>query len=397
MKTMTQNQQQTQSCQAANMNAAPQAFIVYVRTMQFLKSRLKDIDETSSIHIPQSEIVQRFFPLPKYNYRNELQKLIKAHQLQLTESINHKSSHKMFHYAALQPGPVDLYLIRPRATISDSDLQQMMVNLQNVSIGATIPDLPAYFESFLNFKNDCMNLFFTVDDFSGRVHTPVTSLKSTIRSKLFLYGQPTAGIDVVTMQPLLLGKILKEKIGANEYTNWIESGEDIYVILQKKAGLQSREQGKKRFFEILFAPENNKLAEMFGDSDWIKWINRYKKQAEPRNPHFTTKPYSNLAWLLQSTEVSLMRKVWKDLIAARLPFLSVHDEIIVRESDLKNAEVIFRSCLRKEFPSFKLNIKKSITPTFLEPSSKANIKHLYVGSDGLLYTHIPDLPDLLNL
>jgi hypothetical protein len=122
------------------------------------------------------------------------------------------------------------------------------------------------------------------------------------------------------MQPLLLGKILMDRIGVNEYTNWIESGEDIYIKLQQCAGLETRDQGKKRFFEILFAPPSNSLADMFGAADWITWINEYKRTQEPGNPHSKAKPYSNLAWLLQSTEVKTMRKVWQSLNESRDPF-----------------------------------------------------------------------------
>lgn len=376
MKNMFQRKYQIESACSLEMTAAHFAFIVYVRTLQFLKTRLKGIDMNSSIHIPQSEIVQRFFPFSKYNYKNEMQKLIQAKELQLTESINQKSGHKMFNYAALQPGPVNLYLVRSKTTILDLDLQQMMMNLQNVTIDTSVSELPPYFDSFLNFKNDCMNLFFKVDDFSGRVHTPVTSLKGSIRSQLLLFGQPTVGIDIVTMQPLLLSNILKRKIGSNEYSKWIESGEDIYAMLQSKAKLQTREQGKKQFFEILFAPVNNNLSLMFGNSSWISWINWYKKQPEPSNPHNFVKPHSNLAWLLQSTEVDLMRKVWKELNINKIPFLSVHDEIIVKELDLNAAVGILRSNLNKELPSFKLRINKNNFPTLPQPPSNIDTKHV---------------------
>jgi hypothetical protein len=96
---------------------------------------------------------------------------------------------------------------------------------------------------------------------------------------------------------------------------------------------------------------------MFGDADWITWINQYKSQVEPRNLHNKGKLHNNLAWLLQSTEVNLMRKVWHDLIKAGIPFLSVHDEIIVKQSDQLIAENIFTSVLDQEFTFFKLNIK----------------------------------------
>ena len=69
------------------------------------------------------------------------------------------------------------------------------------------------------------------------------------------------------------------------------------------------------------------------------------------------KNYSNLAWLLQSTEVKVMFKVWYNLIENKIPFLSVHDEIIIRESDFIKANDIFRAVLTYEFEFFKLNGK----------------------------------------
>jgi len=165
------------------------------------------------------------------------------------------------------------------------------------------------------------------------------------------------------MQPLLLGKILRERIGANDFSNWIESGEDIYIKLQQAAGLETRDAGKKRFFEILFAPPSNGLSDIFGAADWITWINAYKRAFEPGNPHSKAKPYSNLAWLLQSTEVQTMRKVWKALNETGIPFLSVHDEIIVKQSDRHQAESLFRRVLDQEFTFYKLNVKSAIEDT----------------------------------
>ena len=209
------------------------------------------------------------------------------------------------------------------------------------------------------------------------------------------------GIDVVTMQPLLLGKALKESIGPNEYSTWIESGEDIYLMLQQKAGLANRDEGKKRFFQIAFARPSNELALLFGESSWITWINQYKSQEEPRNTHSKGKLHNNLAWLLQSTEVNLMRKVWHELIKAGIPFLSVHDEIIVKLSDLHPALTIFSSILKLELSFFKLNYKGNNPPTtpkhealFLSLPSPPDFRHDYFGANNLLYIHYPGLPDL---
>jgi len=372
------------------------AFIVYVRTKQFLKTRLKGIDENEAVHISQAEIAERFFPFPKWDCKNELQCLVEIGQLRITETIKTKSGHNMFLYEALLPGKVDLYLIKPKATYFDPDILQMIEYLKRATVDQDADELPPYFESFINFRDDCMNLFFTVDDFSGRVHSPVTSLKGIIREHLLIDSQPTIGLDVATMQPLLLGKVLKQAIGPNEYTSWIESGEDIYIKLQQKANLETRDQCKKRFFEILFAPADDKLAAIFGDAVWITWINMYKSQLEPRNPHNAFKPYSNIAWLLQSTEVSVMRKVWHGLINAGIPFLSVHDEVIVKLLDQHKAEMIFRSVLDHEFTFYKLNLKcRSESPVkFIPPSSPPNTKRDYIGPDGLVHMHLPDMPEL---
>jgi hypothetical protein len=372
------------------------AFLVFVRTKQFLKTRLKGIDENEAVHIPLKEIVERFFPFPKWQCKTELQKLEEFGHLKITETINTKTGHNMFLYETVQPGKVDLYLIKSKVTDYDFDTQQMIDYLKCVTVDQEAGELPSYFESFLNFRDDCMNLFFTVDDFSGRVHTPVTSLKGIFREHLLLDGSSTVGIDVATMQPLLLGKALKQSIGPNEYSTWIDSGEDIYAILQQKAGLATRAEGKKRFFQIAFARPNNELALMFGDAEWITWINQYKSRKEPRNLHNKGKLHNNLAWLLQSTEVNLMRKVWHNLIISGIPFLSVHDEIIVRQSDQHVAHTILTTILDQEFSFYKLNVKfKSESLSQFMPLPAANdIRHDYIGSDGLLHIHYPGLPEL---
>ncbi|MFA5973765.1 MAG: hypothetical protein WC780_15545 [Lentimicrobiaceae bacterium] len=361
-----------------------------------MKTRLKGIDDAKAVHIPQTEIVKRFFPYPAYNLKQELQRLVDAGMLRISKSQMQSTGYTMFMYEALLPGAVDLYLIKPHTVIYDDDSMQMIEHLKNVSMDHSTPELTPYFKSFLKFQADCRNLLFKIDDFSGRVHTPITSLTGLIRNHLLLYGQTTVGIDVATMQPLLLGKMLKQTIGTNDFSSWIDAGEDIYIMLQLKAGLETREQGKKRFFEILFAPANNNLASMFGDTDWITWINWYKNQPEPRNPHNVRKPYSNVAWTLQTTEVSVMRKVWHGLNKAGIPFLSVHDEVIVKEADQQKALSIFKSILDDEFAYYKLSVKglPVLQPAFqLITPNASDVRCDFIGSDGLLHIYQPGIPE----
>jgi hypothetical protein len=160
------------------------------------------------------------------------------------------------------------------------------------------------------------------------------------------------------MQPLLLGSILKSKIGENEYSKWINEGKDIYIMLQSKAKLTSRDEAKKRFFEILFSRPNEQLSLLFGNSTWIEWINEFKRQPFTPNPHTIEKNHSNLAWLLQSSEVYIMREVWSKLLEHGILFISVHDEVIVQLEQYDKATTIFKSVMDKYFDFYRLSDKQ---------------------------------------
>lgn len=101
---------------------------------------------------------------------------------------------------------------------------------------------------------------------------------------------------------------------------------------------------------------------MFGSVNWINWVNQYKSEPEKSNPHTVEKEHSNLAWVLQNTEVEVMRKVWVKLLENKIPFLSVHDEIIIKQRDKEQAEQIFRNVLNVEFEYYKLNSKTITEP-----------------------------------
>ena len=333
-------------------------FITYVRTLQFLGLRHKGTTTIlKPVHIPQREIEKRFFIYPLVNRKDAFKWLIQADELKIHEEV--KGKRKYITYEALQQGQLDFSLIEKKEdNFNNPVIYRMREDLKNISLRQGAPST-LYFDTFLNIKDKYLNIFFTVDNFSRRIHTPVTNFHKKYRSNILFFNKPVASLDVATMQPLLLGKILLQNIGNNEYSDWINEGKDVYLMLKDKTALNSRDEAKKRFFEIIFAPPSNSLADMFGSSNWINWINQYKGLILPQNPHNKQKRYSNLAWLLQSTEVSIMYKVWAALYSNSIPFLSVHDEILIEERNEHRAEWLFNWILSKEFDYFKLNSKIS--------------------------------------
>ncbi|MBK8330725.1 MAG: hypothetical protein IPL09_15010 [Bacteroidetes bacterium] len=339
-------------------------FITYIRTLQLWQLRLKDKNPHQHIYISQ-KIVKGRFGIDS----TSIQFLIDDKEIEVKKQTT-KKGHSINLYRALKRGPVNLGLLNTKNKEFAPLHRQMMNYLHDVSLPPE-SEATIYFKAFLEYRKYNIELFFIVDDFSKRVHTPITSFKSELRANILLRGEVTSSLDVATMQPLLLGKILENEIGPNEFSNWINDGKDIYTTLQTIAQLNNRDEGKKKFFEILFGKANNELSKMFNDANWIRWINEYKNRPDDRNPHTIEKQYSNLAWLLQSTEVNIMTEIWQIMANEGILFLSVHDEIIVRTKDLPKAKALFESVLKKYFSYFKLNEKIP----FCEKSEKSEAEN----------------------
>ena len=330
---------------------AQNRFIIYVRTKQFWQSRLREADAMNPVYISMAEIKERYLSDPS----KELPQLVKAGLLDISfrESLK---GHRANLYRALLPGGINPSMLKSTGQPLTPLTTYMQNTLQKVSLSTNSPTT-LYFDSFLLLRKKYLRLYFTVDSFSGRVHTPITNFHRTHRPNLLIDGKETTSLDVMTMQPLLLGKILKAEIGENDFSNWINSGKDIYLIIQDKANLTTRDEAKKRFFEILFSKPNDRLSIMFGNASWIEWINDLKSKPFELNPHTNEKNHTNLAWLLQTTEVQVMEKVWQKLANLNIPFLSVHDEIIIKKSDYIQTKNLFKSVLHQEFEWFQLNGK----------------------------------------
>jgi hypothetical protein len=370
------NKMQVMQQTGLHISEAALKFAEYVKTSQVLQLRLRGEEEEEEnspdaimyegrklkpIHIEQKFIEKHFFVYPKHIRKDELKTLVDSGILRITNGLNQidKGKNPYLYEVLSDSVSINLNLVRSirKPTILDEVHKAMQSHLKAVTLPQTAERTP-YFDLFLQNKNEFIELFFNVCEFAKRVHTPVTNFHRKLRPNIKLYGEPTASLDVTTMQPLLLGKILKKSIGENEYSTWINEGKDIYLMLQEKAGLENRDAAKKRFFEIAFGKPDDSLQKMFGESDWIKWVNNLKKKTILENPHHT-KTHSNLAWLLQTTEVQIMYKIWKELIFQKTPFLSIHDEVMTRERDLHKAESIMRDVLSKEFEYYQLNKKAS--------------------------------------
>jgi len=118
----------------------------------------------------------------------------------------------------------------------------------------------------------------------------------------------------------------------------------------------------------------------------MEFVNGIKKQPLKANPNTkfnrdgSISHHNNLAMLLQRTESGIMRKVWAALVDANIPFVTVHDEIIVKSDTLYDAQAIVNTALGEHLPMAKTSLKSQPvalnTPSLSTPLSDGG-KMLY--------------------
>ncbi len=342
-----------------NLTSNEQSFLALIRALHLKKQSTRKDQTLDFVFLSLKTIKANFF---QDDYELVFNKLKSQKEIDFEKVLNENGSF-YFKFKVLNDGPIDFSLLIDKSRKLDNLDRMIKANLRWVSIVQGIQS-SIYFEQFLKQKEKHLDAFFSVDKFSGRIHTPITSLQGSIRKHLLLKNETVVSLDVAQIQPLLLSFILNENIGNNEFTEWIENGEDIYLKFKEKLNLQNREEAKTKFYEITFGIANKRLAEMFGFSNWIKWVNDVKSFVLQQNPNSKTKPHSNLAWLLQTTEVKIMRSIWQKLIDNDILFLTVHDEVIVRISDADETYKIMVDELKFHFNTFKVNVKDNTLPSF---------------------------------
>jgi hypothetical protein len=354
-----------------NLTKAEQQFVSHIRTLHLkIKSTRKD-QIVDFVFLSLKTIRANYF---SKEYEVVFDKLKSLKEIDY-EKITKVNGGYFFKFKALKDGPIDFSLLKEHSRKLDNLERMVKGHLRWVSIEQGV-DSTIFFQNLLKQKEKHLDTFFLVDNFSGRIHTPITSLKGSIRKHLLLKNEKVVSLDVAQIQPLLLSFLLKENIENNEFTQWIEQGEDIYIKFQEKLNLQNRDEAKTKFYEITFGKANQRLADMFGNSNWIQWVNEVKSTSLTQNPNSNKKPHSNLAWLLQTTEVTIMRSIWQKLIDNDIIFLTVHDEVIVRESDGAETYKIMMDELKSHFNTFKVNVKGNIEEKLNENEIISKIKKL---------------------
>jgi len=174
-------------------------------------------------------------------------------------------------------------------------------------------------------------LFFVKDTTAGRIHTNITGLKRESRAALRLDGEPLIEIDMVNCQPFLLGQLSREE----SFMDYCQKGL-IYEHLANHLSL-SRDDAKELYFKTIYGRieyANRRLKEFFACEFPETWA------TITQSKEFD---HANLAINLQKAEVAMMEVVWSSLARLEIPFLTIHDAILVKMGDLDKAVNLMNS------------------------------------------------------
>jgi len=239
-------------------------------------------------------------------------------------------------------------------TVNDSQLINALLSSQerhhNEDRNYLIKNFKIYKTSIEDFnKNIFLNI--TEDGFGNRVHSFVTTIPKEIRSNyLTINGEKTVELDLHQSQMVILGNIIENYYGRNSFSDIVRN-EDVYVYFGKINNNTDRDKAKELMFKAVFDRNSSKESQMFKKAfpDAYGFVEQIKKTEMGNNPSW--KKYSNMAFMLQREESGIFRLVWDEMIKNSIPFLTVHDSVIVPQKHLDQTRSIMKQILGNEIGS----------------------------------------------
>lgn len=193
-------------------------------------------------------------------------------------------------------------------------------------------------KDFNSAHTDEIYSFISQDSFSGRVHTPITILPKFLKNRgIIKYkGESMTELDLQTFQPLLLADILD----GTDFAQWYYAVDDCYEALMAEFSLTSRRAAKRFMYKLMFGTIYGQKHKVFCNRfpEAGKKLTEWKTRIDDNNPRsykYTREGkrknnfHSNVAFKLQNREVKYMQMIWSKLGRENIPFVTIHDAVLV--------------------------------------------------------------------
>ena len=181
-----------------NLTKAEQQFVSHIRTLHLKRKSTRKDQIIDFVFLSLKTIRANYFSNESEVVFDKLKSVKEIDY----EKITRVNGGYFFKFKALKDGPIDFSLLKEHARKWDILERMVKANLRWVSLEPGV-DSTIYFQNFLTQKEKHLDAFFLVDNFSGRIHTPITSLKGSIREHLLLKKENVVSLDVAQRKALL--------------------------------------------------------------------------------------------------------------------------------------------------------------------------------------------------
>ena len=168
---------------------------------------------------------------------------------------------------------------------------------------------------------------------TGRAYSDANQLPKGVRETLLIDGEPTAEIDIVNCQPMLLATIYPTQSKEwEQYKQLAESGQ-IYEELGRAANL-NRTDAKNEFIPFIFGG-NRPIAEEFFRGTFPELLEAIRVRRQTS--------YKALAYELQNKESEII----VECICNQFKAASIHDGVRVKVSDAETVKAFIESTFQE--------------------------------------------------
>lgn len=241
---------------------------------------------------------------------------------------------------------------RVRTSLNKARCVKNKVSVYTVEAKAVVDQFDVKFEDGTPLKGS-----FKQDEFSGRLHNPVSLLSKDDRCKLRIDGEELVELDVKNCQPNILRDMMVEEGVGEDFVSYFDSSDDVYESFWSGVGVYNRDEAKDGFFGCVFGSVKSDGHKMFCRK-FPKagvFLTEIKSIKDSSNP--SPKVFSNVCRELQMREVHMFSHVWDELCSRDIKFAPIHDSVLVKVSDLLESNNIVTDIISKYMSNPVIKIK----------------------------------------
>jgi len=337
-------------------------YYLYTARCADIRNRLhkKTIKELDYIVIPV-KLAKMVFGRSYLQYFNQMV------DLGLLEPVEIGTNEFGFHTIAFQPITKKL-----RCIASDKPLKDDAIYIYDMYLdehGKDDPMVRILKNSIARttYKGAPMRNVVHKDNFAGRYYHYLTNIPNRQRLRHTLIdGENVVELDIEQCQIKILQSVLENMGMGENFTRWMDDGNGLYEYIQDQHNIATRKEAKQFVFKMIFGDYNSKSSKLMYEifPDLEEPFFKIKSVKDPANP--SRKIFSNLARMLQLHEVEMLKDLGNMLDLMDIPFLSIHDSVLVKQSDFVRTESIFKQIAKQYIKDPNIKSKQIVYETRTE-------------------------------